>query len=53
MPTEANTNASGTARPTRLAGSVPFSAMAAPGAMIPMDSAIASQKRSSRRKPRS
>jgi hypothetical protein len=53
MPTEAKTNASGTARPTKLAGSVPLRAMAAPGAMMPIDSAIASQKRSSRRKPRS
>jgi hypothetical protein len=52
MPTEAKTNASGTARPTRLAGSVPLRAMAAPGAMIPIESAIASQKRSSRRRPR-
>ena len=51
MPTEANKNASGTARPTKLAGSVPLRAMAAPGAMMPIDSAIASQKRSSRRKP--
>src|SRR5215210_6649007 len=43
----------GTARLTRLAGSVPFRAIAAPGAMIPIDSAIASQKRGSRRRPRS
>jgi hypothetical protein len=49
----ATTNASGTARPTKLAGSVPFRAMAAPGAMMPIDSATASQKRSSRRRPRS
>ena len=40
-------------RPTKLAGSVPLRAMAAPGAMMPIESAIASQKRSSRRKPRS
>jgi len=53
MPTEAKTNASGTARPTKLAGSVPLRAMAAPGAIMPIDSAIASQKRSSRRRPRS
>jgi hypothetical protein len=51
MPTEAN--AGGTVRPTRLAGSVQLRAMAAPGAMMPIDSAIASQMRSSRRKPRS
>src|SRR5215208_1044819 len=50
---EQEKNASGTARPTKLAGSVPLRAMAAPGAMMPIDSAIASQKRSSRRKPRS
>ena len=44
-------NASGTARPISPAGATPFSAMAAVGAMIPIDSAIASQKRSSRRSP--
>ena len=44
-------NASGTARPIRLAGAVPLSAIAAVGAMIPMLSAIASQIFSSRRRP--
>jgi hypothetical protein len=41
--------ASGTACPMSWAGTVPFSAMAAVGAMIAIESAIASQKRSSRR----
>ena len=44
-------NASGTARPIRAAAAVPLSAIAAVGAMIAIDSAIASQKRSSRRRP--
>jgi hypothetical protein len=44
-------NASGTARPISAAGAVPLSAIAAVGAMIAIDSAIASQKRSSRRRP--
>ena len=44
-------NASGTARPIRLAGAVPLSAIAAVGAMIAIDSAIASQNFSSRRSP--
>jgi hypothetical protein len=43
--------ASGTARPISAAGAVPLSAIAAVGAMIAIDSAIASQKRSSRRSP--
>src|SRR5438552_1700163 len=45
----ANRKASGTARPMSPAGATPFSAIAAVGAMIPIDSATASQKRSSRR----
>ena len=44
-------NASGTARPTRAAGAVPLSAIAAVGDMIPIDSAIVSQNRSSRLSP--
>jgi hypothetical protein len=44
-------NASGTARPMSCAGTVPLSAIAAVGAMIAIDSAIASQNRSSRRSP--
>src|SRR6185437_9087381 len=44
-------NASGTARPISPAGATPFRAIAAVGAMIPIDSAMASQKRSSRRSP--
>ena len=44
-------NASGTARPITAAPAVPLSAIAAVGAMIAIDSAIASQKRSSRRRP--
>ncbi len=44
-------NASGTARPISEAGAVPLSAIAAVGAMIAIDRAIASQKRSSRRRP--
>ena len=51
MPTVAKMNASGTARPTRPAGAVPLSSIAAVGAMIPIDSAIVSQKRSSRLSP--
>ena len=51
-PTVAKMKASGTAWPTSCAGTVPLSAMAAVGAMMPIDSAIASQKRSSRRRPR-
>src|SRR3954454_19245767 len=47
----ANRNASGTARPTRPAGATPLSAIAAVGAMIPTEIAIASQNRSSRRSP--
>ncbi len=43
--------ASGTARPMSPAGAVPLSAIAAVGAMIPIEIAIASQKRSSRRSP--
>ena len=43
--------ASGTARPMSDAGAVPLSAIAAVGAMIPIEIAIASQKRSSRRRP--
>src|SRR5436190_22811620 len=46
----ANRKASGTARPISPAGATPLSAIAAVGAMIPIDSAIASQKRSSRRR---
>src|SRR5262245_1713792 len=46
----ANKNASATARPTRPAGATPLSAIAAVGAMIPIEIAIASQKRSSRRR---
>ena len=53
MLTVASTNTRGTARPTRPAVAVPLRAIAAPGAMIAMDNAIASQKRSSRRSPRS
>src|SRR2546423_9807917 len=45
----ANRKASGTARPISPAGATPLSAIAAVGAMIPIESAIASQKRSSRR----
>src|SRR5581483_8129451 len=45
----ANRKASGTARPTSPAGATPFNAIAAVGAMIPTEIAIASQKRSSRR----
>jgi hypothetical protein len=45
-------NASGTARPICPATAVPLSAIAAVGAMIASDSAIASTKRSSRRRPR-
>src|SRR5690242_14105083 len=45
----ANRKASGTARPISPAGATPLSAIAAVGAMIPIDSATASQKRSSRR----
>jgi hypothetical protein len=44
-------NASGTARPMSCAGTVPLSAIAAVGAMMAIDSAIASQNRSSRRSP--
>src|SRR5262249_25354748 len=44
----ANRNASGTARPMSPAGATPFRAIAAVGAMIPIEIAIASQKRSSR-----
>jgi hypothetical protein len=44
-------NASGTACPISPAGVTPFSAIAAVGAMIAIDSAIASQKCSSRRSP--
>ena len=44
-------NASGTACPMSPAGAVPLSAIAAVGAMIPIEIAIASQKRSSRRRP--
>ena len=44
-------NASGTARPISPATAVPLSAIAAVGAMIASDSAIASLKRSSRRSP--
>src|SRR3954447_1903007 len=50
-PTVAKMNASGTARPISCAGSVPLSAIAAVGAMTAIDSAIASQKCSSRRSP--
>ena len=39
----ANRNASGTARPMRLAGTVPLSAIAAVGAMIPTEIATASR----------
>ena len=42
---------SGTARPTFAATPTPFSAIAAVGAMMPIESAIVSQKRSSRRSP--
>src|SRR5215475_2275159 len=45
----AKRNASGTARPTSPAGATPLSAIAAVGAMIPTEIAIASQNRSSRR----
>src|SRR4051794_2018235 len=44
-------NASGTARPIWPATAVPLSAIAAVGAMIASESAIASTKRSSRRRP--
>lgn len=47
--TEARRNASGTARPMMLAGTVPFNAIAAVGAMMPTEIANASQTRSSRR----
>src|SRR5262245_50665284 len=50
-PTVAKMKASGTARPTSCAGSVPLSAIAAVGAMIAIERAIASQKCSSRRSP--
>ena len=50
-PIVAKMNASGTARPIRPAGAVPLSAIAAVGAMIAIDSAIASQNLSSRRRP--
>jgi hypothetical protein len=50
-PTVAAMNASGTACPMSVAGTVPLSAMAAVGAMIAIDNAIASQKCSSRRRP--
>src|SRR5262245_47807529 len=50
MAIAANRNASGTARPIRPAGATPLSAMAAVGAMIPTEIAIASQNRSSRRR---
>src|SRR5712691_152771 len=46
----ANRKASGTARPTSPAGATPLSAIAAVGAIIPTEIAIASQKRSSRRR---
>jgi hypothetical protein len=46
---EARRKASGTARPTMPAGATPFKAMAAVGAMIPIEIANASQTRSSRR----
>src|SRR5215467_5996370 len=46
----ANRKARGTARPTSPAGATPLSAIAAVGAMIPTEIAIASQKRSSRRR---
>src|SRR6478736_1057452 len=48
MAIAANRKASGTARPMSPAGATPFSAIAAVGAMIPIEIAIASQKRSSR-----
>ena len=51
MPTVASTKTRGTARPTRPAVAVPLSAIAAPGAMIAMESATASQNRSSRLRP--
>src|SRR3954452_5942709 len=51
IPIVAKMNASGTARPIRPAGPTPLSAMAAVGAMIAIDSATASQMRSSRRSP--
>jgi hypothetical protein len=47
----AKMKASGTARPMSPAGAVPLRAIAAVGAMIAIDSAIASQKRNSRRSP--
>src|SRR5262249_18652800 len=50
-PIVAKMNASGTARPISPAGATPLSAIAAVGAMIAIDSAIASQKCSSRRSP--
>src|SRR5438045_244375 len=46
----ANRKASGTARPMRPAGATPLSAIAAVGAMIPIERAIASQNLSSRRR---
>ena len=49
MAIAANRKASGTARPTSPAGTTPLSAIAAVGAMIPTEIAIASKKRSSRR----
>src|SRR3954449_10145588 len=51
MPTVAKMNASGTARPMSPAGATPLSAIAAVGAMMAIDSAMASQMRSSRRRP--
>jgi hypothetical protein len=50
-PIVAKMNASGTARPISAAGAVPFSAIAAVGAMIAIDSAIVSQNFNSRRSP--
>ena len=50
-PIVAKMNASGTARPISPAGAVPFSAIAAVGAMIAIESAIVSQNFSSRRRP--
>src|SRR4028119_584203 len=51
MPKVASTKTRGTARPTKPAVAVPLSAIAAPGAMIAMESATASQNRSPRLSP--
>ena len=50
-PIVATMKSRGTARPTFAATPTPFSAIAAVGAMMPIERAIVSQKRSSRRSP--